>query len=191
VRSGSIVAIDRWVLHEAIRLIAAGRDAGRDICLTVNLSGNSVVDTSLAGFVERELAAAAIDPSSLVLEISEAVAAAEIDRTRQLAEELAAIGCCVTLDDYGAGAGSIYHVKYLPVDHIKIDNELTRNLPTSATDQLVLESVVQMASEHGKRTVAEGVSDHEILEVLRNQGADYAQAYELGLPLPVSEQLIG
>jgi EAL domain-containing protein (putative c-di-GMP-specific phosphodiesterase class I) len=172
-----------------MRLIAAERDAGRDVCLAVNLSGNSVGDTSLAGFVERGLAAAAIDPSSLVLEISEAVAAAEIDRTHQLVQELADIGCCVTLDDYGAGAGSIYHVKYLPVDYIKIDSELTRNLPNSTTDQLVLESVVQMASEHGKRTIAEGVSDHEILEVLRTQGVDYAQGYELGLPLPVSEQL--
>jgi diguanylate cyclase (GGDEF)-like protein/PAS domain S-box-containing protein len=189
VRSGSIVAIDRWGLHEAMRLIAAERDAGRDVCLAVNLSGNSVGDTSLAGFVERGLAAAAIDPSSLVLEISEAVAAAEIDRTHQLVQELADIGCCVTLDDYGAGAGSIYHVKYLPVDYVKIDSELTRNLPNSTTDQLVLESVVQMASEHGKRTIAEGVSDHEILEVLRTQGVDYAQGYELGLPLPVSEQL--
>jgi diguanylate cyclase (GGDEF)-like protein/PAS domain S-box-containing protein len=189
VHSGSILVIDRWVLREAMRLIAEVRDAGRDACLTVNLSGHSVGDPSVAGFVERGLAAAAIDPSSLVLEISEAVAAVQTDRTHQLAKQLGDIGCRVALDDYGAGAGSIYHVQYLPVDYIKIDGELTRNLPSSTTDQLVLDSVVQMSAEHGKRTIAEGVSDHEILEVLRNHGVDFAQGYHLGAPHPVSEQL--
>jgi diguanylate cyclase (GGDEF)-like protein/PAS domain S-box-containing protein len=189
VRSGSILAIDRWVLQEAMGLIAAERDAGRDVCLSVNLSGNSVGDTSLGGFVARGLAATAIDPSNLVLEISEAVAAAQIDRTHQLAEELAGMGCRVTLDDYGAGAGSIYHVKYLPVDYVKIDGELTQNLPTSATDQLVLDSVVQMSAEHGKRTIAKGVSNPEILEALRSHGVDYAQGFEVGGPGPVSEHL--
>jgi diguanylate cyclase (GGDEF)-like protein/PAS domain S-box-containing protein len=189
VRSGSILAIDRWVLNEAIWLIAAGRDSGRTLCLSVNLSGNSVRDPSLAGFVKCGLAALAIDPSSLVLEISEAVAAVQTDRTHHLAEELSDIGCGVTLDDYGAGAGSLYNVKHLPVDYVKIDGELTRNLRTSTIDRVVLESVVQMSAEHGKRTIAEGVSDHEILELLRNYGVDYAQGYQLGVPQPVSEQL--
>jgi EAL domain-containing protein (putative c-di-GMP-specific phosphodiesterase class I) len=124
-----------------------------------------------------------------VLEISEDVAAVQLDRTHQLAQELAGIGCPIALDHYGAGAGSIYHVQDLPVDYVKIDSELTRNPPNSATDRLVLDSVVQMSAEHGKRTIAEGVGEQEILEMLRDHGVDYAQGHHLGPPGPLSEQL--
>lgn len=189
VRNGSILAIDRWVLREATRLIATQASVERDVCLTVNLSGNSVADTGLPGFVERELAAAAIDPSRLVLEVSEPVAAAQFVRTRELVDELAAIGCRMTLDDYGAGAGSIYNIKYLPVDYVKIDGELTQRLADSATDRLVLESVVQMCAENGKRSIAEAVSEREVLEVLREYGVHYAQGLQLGPPGPWSDQL--
>jgi diguanylate cyclase (GGDEF)-like protein/PAS domain S-box-containing protein len=188
-RSGLILDIDRWVLSEAIRLIAELADAGREVRLEVNLSGRSVGDTELLGLIERELKEQAIDPANLVLEVTETAAIANMDRARGFATRLRALGCGFALDDFGAGFGSFYYLKHIPFDYVKIDGEFIHNLPASSTDQLILDSIVQMSKGLGKHTIAEFVGDSETVEVLKAHGVDYAQGYHLGRPRPVAEAL--
>jgi diguanylate cyclase (GGDEF)-like protein/PAS domain S-box-containing protein len=188
-RSGLILAIDRWVLSRAIQLIAEQRDAGREVRLEVNLSGRSVGDRELLGLIESELEARAIDPASLVFEVTETAAIANMDRARDFATRLQALGCGFALDDFGSGFGSFYYLKHIPFDYVKIDGEFIRNLPDSSTDQLILDSIVQMSKGLGTRTIAEFVGDRETVKLLKEHGVDYAQGYHLGKPRPVSEAL--
>lgn len=188
-RSGLILAIDRWVLGEAIRLLAEHRDAGRELRLEINLSGRSVGDSEMPAFIEQALSAGGIDPAGLVLEVTETAAIANMDRARKFATRLKEIGCRFALDDFGAGFGSFYYLKYMPFDYVKIDGEFIRNLPASSTDQLILDSIVQMCTGLGKRTIAEFVGDRKTIDVLKAHGVDYAQGYHLGRPRPVAEVL--
>jgi EAL domain-containing protein (putative c-di-GMP-specific phosphodiesterase class I) len=186
-RSGLILDIDRWVLSQAMRLIAEQRDAGCEVRLEVNLSGRSVGDPELLTLIEQGLEARAINPANLVLEVTETAAIANMDRARGFATKLRALGCGFALDDFGAGFGSFYYLKHIPFDYVKIDGEFIRNLPSSSTDQLILDSIVQMSKGLGKYTIAEFVSDSETVQVLKEHGVDYAQGYYLGKPRPVSE----
>jgi diguanylate cyclase (GGDEF)-like protein/PAS domain S-box-containing protein len=188
-RSGLILAIDRWVITKAVRLIAEHRDAGRRLRLEINLSGRSVGDGELPAFIERELTANQVDPASLVLEVTEAAAIANMDRARKFAARLGEIGCRFALDDFGAGFGSFYYLKYIPFDYVKIDGEFIRHLPASSTDQLIVDSIVQMSRGLGKRTIAEFVGDQRTIDVLKAHDVDYAQGYHLGRPRPVTEAL--
>ena len=189
-RSGLILQIDRWVLSEAIRLIAERRDAGHELRLEVNISGRSVGDPDLLRLIEEQLQARSVDPASLVLEITETAAIANMSRARSFASSLTDIGCRFALDDFGAGFGSFYYLKHIPFDYVKIDGEFIRNLPASSTDQLILDSIVQMSTGLGKRTIAEFVGDHATVELLKQHGVDYAQGYHLGRPRPVTEALL-
>jgi diguanylate cyclase (GGDEF)-like protein/PAS domain S-box-containing protein len=188
-RSGLIMEIDRWVVTRAIQLIAGHRDAGRELRLEVNLSGRSVGDSELLDLIERELETTAIDPGCLVLELTETAAIANIDRACGFATRLRALGCGFALDDFGAGFGSFYYIKHIPFDFVKVDGEFIRNLPASNTDQMILDSIVQMSKGLGKHTIAEFVGDAETVQVLKAHGVDYAQGYHLGRPRPVSETL--
>jgi len=188
-RSGLILAIDRWVLSEAIRLIAEHRQAGSDLQLAVNISGKSVGDLEVLRVIERGLEQTGIDPASLVIEITETAAIANMDRARSFASKLSAIGCRIALDDFGAGFGSFYYLKHIPFDFVKIDGEFIRNLPASSIDQMILDSIVQMSRGLSKRTIAEFVGDHETVAVLKERGVDYAQGYYLGRPIPLAEAL--
>jgi diguanylate cyclase (GGDEF)-like protein/PAS domain S-box-containing protein len=186
-RSGLILDIDRWVLGQAMRLIAEQRDVGCEVRLEVNLSGRSVGDPELLTLIEQGLEARAIDPANLVLEVTETAAIANMDRARGFATKLRALGCGFALDDFGAGFGSFYYLKHIPFDYIKIDGEFIRNLPSSSTDQLILDSIVQMSKGLGKYTIAEFVGDSETVQVLKDHGVDYAQGYYLGKPRSVAE----
>ena len=186
-RHDLIRGIDRWVVSRAIQLIADARRAGRELCLEVNVSGRSVADPELPGFIVEQLKAASVDPAQLILEVTETAAIGNMDEARRFVATLADIGCRFALDDFGAGFGSFYYLKYLSLDYLKIDGEFIRNLPASTTDQLILRSIVQMANGLGKKTIAEFVGSAESLQLVRAQGVRYAQGYHVGRPRPLTE----
>jgi diguanylate cyclase (GGDEF)-like protein/PAS domain S-box-containing protein len=183
-RLGLIHAIDRWVVSHAIELLAERPGA----CFEVNLSGHSTGDEQLLRLIKGELEQAGVAPDRLILEITETAAIASIDQARRFAQALRDLGCRFALDDFGAGFGSFYYLKHIPVDFLKIDGDFVRS-PRSKADDLVVESIVHMARGLGKQTIAEFVEDEGTLEALRAQGVDYAQGFHIGRPGPVSEQL--
>ena len=186
-RSGLIQDIDRWVVRQAIHLIAAHRSAGRELRLEVNLSGKAFADEELPRIIQRELAGTGIDPASLILEVTETAAIANIDQAQSFLRTLRGLGCGFALDDFGVGFSSFSHLKHLPVDYLKIDGSFIRDLPRSAVDQHLVQAMVAVARGLGKRTIAEFVGDDETLQLLRSYGVDFAQGYFVGRPAPLPD----
>ncbi len=185
-RYGLIGKIDRWVTQQAVRLIAAHNKEGRELILEVNLSAKTMGDARFPDEVSQELTSSGIDPSSLIFEVTETAALADIEHARAFARNLAKLGCRFALDDFGAGYGSFYYLKHLPISYLKIDGEFIRDLPESHTDQLIVRALVDVCSALGIKTIAEYVSDQERMDMVRELGVDFAQGYHLGRPEPVS-----
>lgn len=181
--------LDRWVLARAVALVRAREAAGRPVNVTVNLSGRTVNDPTLARDVELLLREGPIREGALTVEVTETEAIVNIDRARVLARDLRALGCRFALDDFGAGFASFYYLKHLAFDLLKIDGEFIRQLPITPTDRLVVRAVVDIAKAMGTQTCAEFVGDDETVELLRELGVDYGQGFHLGRPRPVDELL--
>jgi diguanylate cyclase (GGDEF)-like protein/PAS domain S-box-containing protein len=184
-RTGLIQDIDRWVVKRAIGLIADHEAAGRDIRLEVNLSGKAFADAELLPMIQRELLERQIDPSRLVLEVTETAAIANIDEAQRFLRTLRGLGCGFALDDFGVGFSSFSHLKHLPVDYLKIDGSFIRDLSHNPVDQHLVRAMVGVARGLGKRTIAEFVTDEETLSLLREYGVDYAQGYHIREPGPL------
>ncbi len=184
-RSGLIGDIDRWVVARALRLLEAWHAQGRTDVLEVNLSGATLGDARTMDAIVREVAAAQVDHSRLVLEVTETAAITNVERARTFAGRLAALGCQFALDDFGTGFGSFYYLKHLPFDCLKIDGDFIRSLPTSPRDQLTVKAIVDIARGLGKLTIAEFVEDEATLALLRELGVDHAQGYHVGRPVPL------
>jgi len=186
-RFGLITEIDVWMIRQAIKLIEREQVGGRDIVVEVNLSGHSICDPELPDLIEAELERAPVDPSRLVFEITETAAIANMDEARALATRIRRWGCRFALDDFGAGFGSFYYLKYLPVDYLKIDGEFIRNLDSSEIDQRMVQAMVEIARALGLRTIAEFVESGAILQQLRKFEVDFVQGYHIGHPAPVED----
>ena len=186
-RSGLIHDIDRWVVQQAIQLIAAHQSAGKELRLEVNLSGKAFADQELLQMIRRELVATKIDPANLVLEVTETAAIANIDQAQKFVRTLKALGCGFALDDFGVGFSSFSHLKHLPVDYLKIDGSFIRDLARNTVDQHLVQAIVGVARGLGKRTIAEFVGDDETLRLLREYGVDFAQGYFIGRPAPIPD----
>jgi diguanylate cyclase (GGDEF)-like protein/PAS domain S-box-containing protein len=185
-RFGLIGGIDRWVTQQAVRLIAAHNKEGRELILEVNLSGKTMGDAQFPDEVRRELTSSGIDPTSLIFEVTETAAVADIEHARLFAQTLAKLGCRFALDDFGAGYASFYYLKHLPISYLKIDGEFVRELPGNRTDQLIVRALVEVCEGLGIKTVAEFVTDQQTMDMVRDLGVDFAQGYHLGKPEPVS-----
>jgi diguanylate cyclase (GGDEF)-like protein/PAS domain S-box-containing protein len=188
-RLSLIQELDRWAVTQGIRLLDEQHRLGHDMKLEVNLSGRSMGDPELPVLIERELSRTSVDPANLILEITETAAIANMDEALAFTRALGNLGCRFALDDFGAGFGSFYYLKHLPVDFVKIDGDFVRNLPRSATDQVVVCSMVQIANGLGVQSIAEFVRDAETLEMLTRFGVDFGQGMHIGEPRPVEEVL--
>ncbi|HVD39356.1 MAG TPA: bifunctional diguanylate cyclase/phosphodiesterase [Solirubrobacterales bacterium] len=174
-RMGLITEIDRLVLSKAIEL------AGRSQPIAVNVSGASLSDPRLIADV-RAAIADGLNPAWLDFEITETAAISNMDHARAFAEAVTGLGCGLGLDDFGTGFSSFSYLKELPVQHLKIDIEFIRELPSSPTDQRLVQALVQFAKAFGLETVAEGIENSETLALVRAFEIDYAQGFHIGEP---------
>jgi len=174
-RLGLIAEIDRLVLAKAVEL------AGRSRPIAVNVSGASLSDPRLIEDV-RAAIADGVNPAWLDFEITETAAIANMEDARAFSCAVTAMGCGLGLDDFGTGFSSFSYLKELPVQHLKLDIEFIRNLPTSPSDQKLVQAMVQFAKTLGQETVAEGIENAETLAMVRAFEIDYAQGFHIGEP---------
>ncbi len=182
-RYGLIREIDRMVLEKVAALLGAQRGS-QSVSIAMNLSALSVTDPAMLTHLERQLTLHGVDPSRLVIEVTETAAISDMDSASAFCAGVLALGCAVALDDFGAGFGSFQYLKYLPFSYLKIDGDFIRCLPVSRTDQLVVRALAGVVRGMGRRTIAEFVGDETTMSMLRSYGVDYAQGFEVGRPSP-------
>jgi len=181
---GLIDDIDQLVMKKAIKALGEFRAEGFDITLSVNLSGKAMDNPDILLLVKQLLKEHAVDPSRLVIEITETAAVSDIVGAERLMKEIKELGCYFALDDFGVGFSSFFYLKQLPVDYVKLDGMFIRQLSHNNEDQIFVKALNDMAHGLGKQTVAEFVEDENILLMLEHYGVDYAQGYHIGRPMP-------
>ena len=181
-RFNMMPAIDQWVIRHAIQSLASLPDKGARTCLSINLSGQSLEDESLAAYIHNLVQQYDVHPQSLLFEITETSAIANLEVANRFISSLQELGYKFALDDFGSGFCSFSHLKYLPVNDIKIDGIFIQGMLHDTVDRAIIESIVQIAHTVGKRTVAEFVENAEILKLLKQAGVDYVQGYYVGRP---------
>ncbi len=176
--------IDRWVIKHAIQALSELPDLGTKSCLSINLSGQSMDDDDLISYICELTRDYGIAPRSLLFEITETTAIANLDAASRFIMQLHKKGYQFALDDFGSGFSSFSHLKYLPVDEIKIDGLFVQGVLNDNVDRAIIQSIVQIAHSVGKRTVAEFVENAEVLRLLKRYGIDYVQGYYISKPQP-------
>jgi len=181
-RFNMMTAIDRWVIRRAIEVLASQPEQGAYTCLSINLSGQTLEDESLGAYIHNLVKQYDVSPQSLLFEITETSAIANLDVANGFISSLQNLGYQFALDDFGSGFCSFSHLKYLPVNLIKIDGIFIQGMLQDGVDRAIIQSIVQIAHTVGKQTVAEFVENAEILKLLKQCGVDYVQGFYVGRP---------
>ena len=182
-RFGLTNEIDRWVIASAIETLAGYHAQGLNVRFSINLAGQTVKDEGLADYIAETIHSVNLDPTALLFEITETSAMSHYSDAQRLITDLRALGCQFALYDFGSGFCSFSHLKFLPVEWIKIDGAVVQGVLQDAMDRAIINSIVQIAHSVGKKTVAEYVENAECLKVLKQAGIDFVQGYYISEPL--------
>jgi len=184
-QSGSIGALTKWVLRNAIYECAEWAARGAPLTVAVNLSPLDLFDSELPTYISGLLAQAALPASWLVLEITETAIMRDPAYALKILRDLKGRGIRLSIDDFGTGYSSLAHLKRLPVDELKIDKSFVLNLSSQSTDDAVIvRSTIELGHNMGLTVIAEGVETVESLDILTRLGCDMAQGYYMSPPLP-------
>jgi diguanylate cyclase (GGDEF)-like protein/PAS domain S-box-containing protein len=189
-QSDLILRIGAWVLDEACAQAARwSRRLGASLRMNVNLSARQIATAGTVDVVSGALARSGLDPSRLVLEITETVLMEESEAPLATLEALRALGVGVALDDFGTGYSSLSYLKRFPIETLKIDRSFVSGMLASDEDAAIVTAVLAMAQAMGVGVVAEGVETGEQIRSLRESGCDAAQGF--GLHRPMAAAAIG
>jgi|GEM_PF-1362366 len=177
-------AIDRWVIEKTFAGFAKFkvRHAQENFLIDINLSGASLSDDELLGYIQQKLNQFAILPSQICFEITETATISHLPRATHLMQELRGIGCLFALDDFGSGLSSFGYLRDLPVNYLKIDGKLVKTIAENPMDAAMVAAINDIGHVMGMQTIAEFVEDAATQEKLKELGVDYIQGYHVEMP---------
>jgi diguanylate cyclase (GGDEF)-like protein/PAS domain S-box-containing protein len=181
-------SIDRWVVENTIseyRNLLDAKSPLSDRVFTINLSGPSLLDESLANFIIFTIDRFELSSDHFCFEVTETAAIQNLSYASRFMKRLKERGFTFALDDFGSGFSSFTYLSNLPVDYLKIDGAFVQNIDESLVSYTMVESINSMGHVLGLQTIGEYVKNKAILEKLRAMGVDYAQGYEISEPKPL------
>lgn len=185
-RSGKVSEIDLWVLENTLKYLRQNKD----YMLNVNISGVTLSAANSRAKLFNVISEYPAEASLICLEITETSAITNLTQCIEFMEKLNYLGVCFALDDFGTGVSSFGYLKNLPVKYLKIDGSFIRDICHNEIDAIVVQSIISAANAMNISTVAEYVSDTDILDKVTQLGADFAQGYCLSEPQPLHEQTL-
>jgi diguanylate cyclase (GGDEF)-like protein len=189
--TGLIVPIGRWVMEQAVRQLATWRQERPDLpplAMDINLSADQLADPTLVGDVLTLISETGVDPTSIVLEITESAVVRDLDSALKTLNQLSAVGVRLALDDFGTGYSSLSHLRRLPVSTLKIDKsfvtgETTHGDQRTAAD-VMLRGIVALGTGLGMEVVAEGIETEMQADRVRTAGCHLGQGFLWSEPVP-------
>jgi diguanylate cyclase (GGDEF)-like protein len=182
--------LDRWVIKRAMRDIGelkADLTMPDDAYVSVNLSGQSLSDEGLGAYIVGCVEDADLDPSVVMLEITESTIMADKDEAVAVLQRLRKHGFDIAIDDFGTGYSSMAYLRDLPLSVLKIDRGFVRGIPEDTHSMAIVRSLIELARSLDLQVVAEGVETQEHLDVLREHGCGLAQGWWWSPALSVAE----
>ncbi|GGK63345.1 EAL domain-containing protein [Amphritea balenae] len=182
--------IDRWVISHTLQWMADNLGGLDHIdSISINLSGQSLGDEALLGFIIRSIEHGQVPTAMIKFEITETAAIANLKDAQIFIRMLQNLGCQFALDDFGSGLSSFAYLKNLPVDLLKIDGMFVRDILTDPIDEAMVRSINEIGHIMKMKTIAEFVETEEIQQRLIELGVDYAQGYAISHPEPIDNIL--
>lgn len=159
------------------------------LSVSINLSGPTICEPQFLEFMLAALAEYQIDGSRLVLEMTEAAAAANMERVQKFMRRVGAEGVRFALDDFGTGVNSLSYLKSLDIGTIKLDGSYVRDIERNTRSEALVRAIVQLADGMGIVTVAEYVETQGIRKRLTELGVQFGQGFAIARPAPLADVL--
>ncbi|MHA2936804.1 EAL domain-containing protein [Vibrio sp. RC27] len=182
--SGVILSMGHWVLYEACRQMQEWQSLyGFMGTISVNVSGNQLLQASFTDIVKECLVTAGLSPSSLSLEVTESYLMNDMNNVAKQLQVLRNLGISVSIDDFGTSYSSLRYLQKLPISTLKIDRSFVNDVPEDKGDCAIVKTIIDLANNMEVGVIAEGVENEKQEAFLISQGCSLAQGYMYSKPV--------
>jgi EAL domain-containing protein (putative c-di-GMP-specific phosphodiesterase class I) len=178
-----IIDVGLWVLEQACRQGARWRSEGFELDISVNVSTRQLESTQFVEDVERVLVSSNLEPSALIVEITESSMMRDVDAVIPILQLLKEIGIRIAIDDFGTGYSSLASLQRFPIDTIKIDQSFIARMGESSEAAAMIRTLVQLGRTLGLETLAEGIEGPDQCLSLEEEQCDSGQGYLFARPM--------
>ncbi|MDP2804574.1 MAG: EAL domain-containing protein, partial [Gallionellaceae bacterium] len=183
---GLINEVGQQILVASLMAAQRWQQAGFNLHLAINVSRRQLFTTSFSERLLDEVKKYQIEPSRLILEITESVAHLDAGHASERLQELKSAGFRLAIDDFGTGYSSLSQLHEMHLDELKVDISFVRRLH-EANGLSMTQAIINLARALNLKTVAEGVETQEAAVLLKQLGVDYFQGYYFAKPMPLDE----
>jgi len=172
---GLLGRIGDWALQQSCRQLAGWRRQHDDLWLALTMRPRALADPSFQASLQTALELYQLPPAALVIEVTEQ------DLHEDLAAQLGRLraeGVRTAIGDFGAGPTSLSRLRILPIDLLKIDQDVF------GQSGMVLDVTMALGRRLGVEVIASGLQNPEDLETVRSAGCRLGQGEVFGAPMP-------
>ncbi|MDH5633900.1 MAG: EAL domain-containing protein [Gammaproteobacteria bacterium] len=187
--SGLISSIGSWSIKESCRLAAQLNQYGQEIRISINICSTQLHNPYFVEFLESSMNLYQLPARLVDLEISESSLMENMANSIDVLKSLKTLGVNLVIDDFGTGFSSLTYINKLPVDAIKVDENVIKLIDHAGDGNSLIKTIILIGKEMGIRVIAEGVENIHQAELLRDFGCDEAQGYYFSRPLSFPEAL--
>ena len=186
------LAVGAWVLQRALR----DWQPLRALCseglvlppfLSVNLSAPELCGANIVQQVHASLLEHGMPADQLRIELTETTVIQSVEAVSRATQQLRAMGVGIALDDFGTGYAGLGYLQALPFSSLKIDRSFVGKMCSSERSFQIIKSALELSSLLGLSTVAEGIEDEAVGQLLTEMGCTYAQGYHYARPMPLAQ----
>ena len=178
-------SVDSWVIKNTLLIMQEEQYIHIDF--SINLSGQSLSDLKFMQNCISQIYSSGVNPDRLCFEITETAMIENLSNAIRSVSTLRGLGCKIALDDFGSGLSSFAYLKNLPVDYLKIDGSLIKDLEKDKVNVTMVKSIIHIGHSMGLETIAEYVENDAVLNILRDLKIDFVQGYGVARPVPLQE----
>ncbi len=186
--SGLIVPIGQWVVEETVRQVAEWRKLyrigeNRFFRAGFNMSAVQFARDDIQSFIFRMLDSYDVPGQLITLELTESALVNNPTVTKTILENLKQHNISIALDDFGTGYSSLSYLQNFPIDVVKIDRSFVTGMLSNNQNYQIVNAIISLAHNLGKRVVAEGIEDEKEAVELERLGCGMGQGYFFHKPL--------
>lgn len=185
-KTGQILELDKWVIHEAFQNIKDNIDVLGDKIISINISSQSFHSKRFYEYFMKQVKAFEVDPSIIEIEVTEHSILEDFSICRQIMEDYKKAGFKIALDDFGTKYSSLNYLSKLPFDTLKIDKSYIDDITANPTDKSIVKHIIDLSHDLGLEVVAEGIEYKEQEDLLKAFGCACGQGYLKSKPLDMA-----
>jgi EAL domain-containing protein (putative c-di-GMP-specific phosphodiesterase class I) len=156
--------------------------------LSVNLSKRQLFSNTIVQQLLDDVSKAKIEPSRIMLEITESIALSEVLYARERIAELDSKGFGISIDDFGVGYSSLSQLHEIPANELKLDISFVKRIHEK-TGFSMATGIISIAKSLNLKCVAEGVEDSRTAEMLTSMGVEMLQGFHFAKPMSIPDYL--